>query len=110
MTQEEIRKRQKEPIKVVVVRTFRGKLNADSKLQDFTKIGEELTMTREFADEAVSLGKVVEKGSDAHKALADHIDTKKKQKEAPKEKSTNELLKELIQELHNIAVELAKKK
>lgn len=94
MTPEERKKYLNTPVKVVVIRSFKGKFAKDAELKNY-EVGEVITTTHEFADEAISLGKVVEEGKEAHKAWIES--QKKKKASAPDQsKSLGEQLNELI--------------
>ena len=56
----------KTKIDVVVTRSCRGKETEESKISDF-KVGQTVSMAHLFADELISMGKAVVKGSPDHK-------------------------------------------
>lgn len=108
MTADERKQYLKTPVDLVCVRTFKGRTKADAKLEEF-EVGQEISMTHEFADEAISLGKVVVKGSAQHKTWVEAEGKKKKAKAATANPSLQESIGELVGKIGELVDALKKK-
>lgn len=109
MTPDERKQYLKTPVEIVVTRSFKGKKSADSKLEEFA-VGEVVSMTHEFADEAISLGKAVLKDSPQHKAFVAAEAKKKKSSEATKTVSIQDAVAQLVGKLDELIDALKPKK
>ena len=100
MTPEEREKYNNKTTTIVVVRSCRAKIEDEGKVKDFA-VGAEITLKNKYADELISLGKAVEKGSPKHeKWVADEKKKAASQKElAPAAVSQAEAISELVTSL-----------
>jgi len=102
MTEQERKIYLKTPVEVVITRGCQGKVNEESKIEQF-EVGKTVKMTHQYADELISLQKAVVKGSPQHNAW---IESEKKK--APKRNLLAEN-EELADKVKKLEAELAKK-
>lgn len=104
MTQEEIDKRNKKLVEVVITRSCRAKANDESKNTDYA-VGQVVTITGKYAYELISLNKAVVKGSPEH-AKWEKDEAKKaasKKELAPTQVNLNEAVAQLAAAVTKIA-------
>lgn len=103
MTPEERKEYLKQPFDAVVIRSFKTKTSDKEPVKEF-KVGANISITHEFGDEALSLGKIVKKDSPQHKAWI----VSEAKKEASRKQlgeagpTTNELIHSLLEKIDTL--------